>query len=535
MQLGNTQEAIDDLNMLLKSTEDPNAYALRGRAFSLSGNAAAANDDFLLATRLAPDGYQLQKEKSLRVANETKEQLQVFLQHFSSTDGKAPAWLPAEQEALIFNFKPGLSAPVLLEGELIVCSKVRIWAVGTESGKVYDKFKDNDLELVGSEGYLTTETELEEAFYSFSPADGRELTMQRSPTAPLSPGQSGYPRRATVNSLTYSDTPNGAAGNCTPIEISVDKNRSRSLKVGFIEEGANRLGDMWRASAWVATVLSADITGFDPLETQVLFEGQGHVDGPSAGGVLTAGTLAALRGDIVLPHIAMTGTINPDGTIGPVGGIPHKLEGAATAGKKLVLIPAGLEKDMDRNKNQMVNLMEYGRSLGLEVKPVGDIYAAYALLRGQSLPRPEAAPLPALRPAMKQRLNTKVDEWLARCKASDASSQKTPTEYRTEVSAGIPAQARTSAARAAAQQRQGNVAIAFQDAVEAARLSAISAELDRTVWIDATRGRETAVSYVRTVGANRPENEGCVCEPQIISTNDSQCGLYSASWLHDPY
>ena len=39
--------------------------------------------------------------------------------------------------------------------------------------------------------------------------------------------------------------------------------------------------------------------------------------------------------------MTMTGTINPDGTVGPVGGIPQKVEGAADEGIKTVLIPAG--------------------------------------------------------------------------------------------------------------------------------------------------------------------------------------------------
>ena len=39
--------------------------------------------------------------------------------------------------------------------------------------------------------------------------------------------------------------------------------------------------------------------------------------------------------------ITMTGTINPDGTVGPVGGIPEKIAGTAKAGYKRILIPAG--------------------------------------------------------------------------------------------------------------------------------------------------------------------------------------------------
>ena len=39
-------------------------------------------------------------------------------------------------------------------------------------------------------------------------------------------------------------------------------------------------------------------------------------------------------------HIAGTGTIEPDGTVGPIGGIRQKLAGARDAGATLFLMPA---------------------------------------------------------------------------------------------------------------------------------------------------------------------------------------------------
>ncbi len=41
----------------------------------------------------------------------------------------------------------------------------------------------------------------------------------------------------------------------------------------------------------------------------------------------------------VNPKVMMTGMINPDGTIGPVGGILEKASAAASVGAKLFLIP----------------------------------------------------------------------------------------------------------------------------------------------------------------------------------------------------
>ena len=39
-------------------------------------------------------------------------------------------------------------------------------------------------------------------------------------------------------------------------------------------------------------------------------------------------------------HIAGTGTIDPDGTVGPIGGIVQKVSGAADAGAEAFLTPA---------------------------------------------------------------------------------------------------------------------------------------------------------------------------------------------------
>jgi PDZ domain-containing protein len=68
----------------------------------------------------------------------------------------------------------------------------------------------------------------------------------------------------------------------------------------------------------------------------------GDVGGPSAG---LAFTLAIL--DVLTPgeltggdQVAVTGTISPDGTVGPVGGVAQKVAAAADAGAEVFLVPA---------------------------------------------------------------------------------------------------------------------------------------------------------------------------------------------------
>ncbi len=65
------------------------------------------------------------------------------------------------------------------------------------------------------------------------------------------------------------------------------------------------------------------------------------VGGPSAGAAMTVATMSALEGLDIYNNVFMTGTVNPDGSVGPVGGILSKAEAAEKDGADYVLIPRG--------------------------------------------------------------------------------------------------------------------------------------------------------------------------------------------------
>lgn len=102
-------------------------------------------------------------------------------------------------------------------------------------------------------------------------------------------------------------------------------------------------------------------------------------DGPSAGAVMTVGFAALLKGDRIQPGIAMTGTINKDGVIGPVGGIPDKMRAAAREGYRTILIPEGQRYDPRWNIDRIA------LELNVEVKEVGTIEDAYHFMTGGTL------------------------------------------------------------------------------------------------------------------------------------------------------
>ncbi len=102
-------------------------------------------------------------------------------------------------------------------------------------------------------------------------------------------------------------------------------------------------------------------------------------DGPSAGAVMAVGFLALLRGDKVTRGVALTGTIEADGRIGPVGGIPEKIRAAKREGYHLVLVPAG------QMRTSSWNLHELALELSITVKEVETVEQAYELMTGRKL------------------------------------------------------------------------------------------------------------------------------------------------------
>ncbi len=65
------------------------------------------------------------------------------------------------------------------------------------------------------------------------------------------------------------------------------------------------------------------------------------IEGQSAGAALTIATVAILQNKSVNRSVIITGTINPDGGIGPIGGVFAKAQAAKDVGATLFLVPEG--------------------------------------------------------------------------------------------------------------------------------------------------------------------------------------------------
>lgn len=120
-----------------------------------------------------------------------------------------------------------------------------------------------------------------------------------------------------------------------------------TVQVGIIREGkaqtvAVTLGPAIKKGSNVGSlgVLFGTICQF-PFSVKLGLGSQ--IGGPSAGLMFSLGIMDKV-GKVDLAHglfIAGTGTIDPDGTVGPIGGIALKMLGARRAGATVFLAPAG--------------------------------------------------------------------------------------------------------------------------------------------------------------------------------------------------
>lgn len=128
------------------------------------------------------------------------------------------------------------------------------------------------------------------------------------------------------------------------------------------------------------------------------------IGGPSAGGAMTVALIASLQGWDLRTDVVMSGTINPDETVGPVGGLLAKAQ-AASEVAEVFLIPEGQTTILVEEQKVVqqgiftyvtttqkeVNLVEEGEDLGLDVKEVYDIRDAVYEFTGETIEPPSAS------------------------------------------------------------------------------------------------------------------------------------------------
>ncbi len=230
------------------------------------------------------------------------------------------------------------------------------------------------------------------------------------PVASSQPQAQPWRREVTIPVVAVASTPKGEKGVMGTLSVTVSYPGKGRMYISV-----DPLSELdTQAAARTAVLVASSVLGINPFMYDYYFSLESRsviVGGPSAGAAMTIATLAALRGDSIRRDVAITGMINPDGTIGPVGGLTHKLEAVAESGNfTTFLVPLGqryvqqevVEKRQEGStiivitKTITVDLVKKGKELGINVFEVADIFQAYKYFTGVDLRYPYMTPKPVV-------------------------------------------------------------------------------------------------------------------------------------------
>lgn len=209
----------------------------------------------------------------------------------------------------------------------------------------------------------------------------------------------------------WADDASGLSGT-EPARIWATEDGSAQFTIRLADVKAQGAGAQWTAASAAAAAVGSMASGLDPGRIDVDFGVTGPIDGPSAGGVLTVGVLAALLGAPIRGDMTMTGTIGPDGSIGAVGGIALKLRAAAEQGYRTVLLPVANLMVPGAAGEPARSAVDLGSELGLEVIPVANVQQAFTKFTDGAFAYPSAPPF-ALPQPVSELVATQTKDLLA--------------------------------------------------------------------------------------------------------------------------
>jgi uncharacterized protein len=217
-------------------------------------------------------------------------------------------------------------------------------------------------------------------------------------------------RNVTVYAPAVSQLGTGYVGVISTITVTVQGNGSGRVFVDTLPLTDVDMQGSARLAVKVASALvSADTRPhLDPLTCDYFFvvrTTSPMIGGPSAGAMMTVAVISLLENWTLDNSTVMTGMINPDGSIGPIGGIPYKIDAAHSVGATRFLIPKGQTTYTEmvteyQNINGVLwqntypvtrNVTEYAQTnYGMEVFEVEDINDALLYFTGWTFPVKES-------------------------------------------------------------------------------------------------------------------------------------------------
>jgi len=218
-------------------------------------------------------------------------------------------------------------------------------------------------------------------------------------------------RNVTVYAPAVAETNDGYVGVISTITLTIQSNGSGRVFVDTLPLTQIDMQGSARLSVKVAKALvkNNEQCIINPDEYDFFFvvrTSSPIIGGPSAGGVMTTAVISLLESWQMDNETVMTGMINPDGSIGPIGGIIQKIDAAYSVGAKRFLIPKGqmeytemiIETVSDgiwettRTRPVTRNVADYAMdNYGIEVVEVEDINDALLYFTGYNYTTPESS------------------------------------------------------------------------------------------------------------------------------------------------
>jgi uncharacterized protein len=154
--------------------------------------------------------------------------------------------------------------------------------------------------------------------------------------------------------MTYDQILNANISSFSAVKIpAVDKEENGVITILTVQAvpGSGRvLTNIDKLLFWVdtqssirkATTVAENITAINLTDYDIIYAIQANasvIGGPSAGAAITIATIAALLNKSVNESVMITGSVNHDGTIGPVGGVFEKAVVSKDVGAQTFLVP----------------------------------------------------------------------------------------------------------------------------------------------------------------------------------------------------
>ena len=186
-------------------------------------------------------------------------------------------------------------------------------------------------------------------------------------------------RLATVPALGV--LADGQTGIIHYIVLQIDKDpRREGPTVQFNEinlGGGSLVSEDWKEGVRQAVAAATKAVGVDGREWVITIKNRSYnslTHGTSASGAVAVGLVAAWRGDQIKSDVAFTGKITPGSQIESVSALLVKIEAAARAQFKTILVPRGQLNSADWDLSQLVT------KWNVKVIEVATLEEAYPLM-----------------------------------------------------------------------------------------------------------------------------------------------------------